>query len=68
MRGEAASRSRAGPTTGALAEGRAAVSGELVETELSPERHYAGLMQVYEQALGQHRAAASSLSKGLEIT
>lgn len=41
---------------------------QLVETELSPERHYAGLMQVYEQALGQHRAAASSLSKGLEIT
>jgi glycosyltransferase involved in cell wall biosynthesis len=40
----------------------------LVETELSPERHYAGLMQVYGDAISGHRAVASSGSKGLETT
>jgi glycosyltransferase involved in cell wall biosynthesis len=30
----------------------------LVETELSPERHYAGLMQVYERAIARHRPRA----------
>ena len=28
----------------------------LVETELSPERHHAGLMQIYAQAIGARRA------------
>lgn len=31
---------------------------ELVETELSPARHYAGLMQVYARAIGRHRPPA----------
>ena len=30
----------------------------LVETELSPERHYARLMQVYERAIARHRPRA----------
>jgi glycosyltransferase involved in cell wall biosynthesis len=33
----------------------------LVETELSPERHYAGLMQVYERAIAGHRPRAGGL-------
>lgn len=33
----------------------------LVETELSPERHYAGLMQVYERAIARHRPRAGGL-------
>ena len=40
----------------------------LVETELSPDRHYAGLMQVYEQALSLHRPALAGAVNGLEIT
>jgi glycosyltransferase involved in cell wall biosynthesis len=39
----------------------------LVETELSPERHYAGLMQVYGEAISAYRAIAASRSKGLEM-
>ena len=31
----------------------------LVETELSPERHYARLMQVYERAIARHRPRAN---------
>lgn len=39
---------------------------ELVETELSPARHYAGLMQVYARAIGRHRppAPGHDLGKG----
>jgi hypothetical protein len=40
----------------------------LVETELSPGRHYAGLMQVYERAIARHRppSAGEDFKKGSE--
>lgn len=39
----------------------------LVETELSPERHYAGLMQVYGQALQRHASQGRSDTRGAEV-
>jgi glycosyltransferase involved in cell wall biosynthesis len=40
----------------------------LVETELSPGRHYAALMQVYERAIARHRppSAGEDFKKGSE--
>ena len=41
---------------------------QLVETELSPARHYAGLMQVYAEAVGRHPQPARAVSTGWEAT
>ena len=39
----------------------------LVETELSPERHYEGLMQVYGTALHLHARSSAAVTRGAEI-
>jgi glycosyltransferase involved in cell wall biosynthesis len=39
----------------------------LVETELSPERHYEGLMQVYGTALHRHARSGPAVSRGAEV-
>jgi glycosyltransferase involved in cell wall biosynthesis len=38
----------------------------LVETELSPERHYAGLMQIYAQAMARHAKTRTEPTPDLE--
>lgn len=40
----------------------------LVETELSPGRHYAGLMQIYAQAISGHRAQPAPATTKSEAT